>query len=115
MLLSQAEAFAALVQMGLIAIPGAVKTVVALLKKPDNRSAANTMMGKTAELCYDQVHTMWLRLCHASGVGGEHKTLLVLCQLSYISTIQCAAPPQEYCACCACSQSFNDAAANACP
>jgi len=51
----QAEAFAALVNGGLIGIEGAVKTIVALLRKLDNRSAAVTMMGKTAELCVEQV------------------------------------------------------------
>ena len=51
----QAEAFAALVQLQLIAVGGAVKTIVALLRKPDNRLAAITMLGKTSELCYDQV------------------------------------------------------------
>jgi hypothetical protein len=51
----QAEAFAALVNSGLIGIAGAVKTIVALLKKPDNRSAAITCLGKTAELCMEQV------------------------------------------------------------
>ena len=51
----QAEAFAALVQLQLIAVGGAVKTIVALLRKPENRLAAVTMLGKTSELCYDQV------------------------------------------------------------
>jgi hypothetical protein len=43
------------VNSGLIGISGAVKTIVALLKKPDNRSAAITCLGKTAELCVEQV------------------------------------------------------------
>ena len=54
----QAEAFAALVNSGLIGISGAVKTIVALLKKPDNRSAAITCLGKTAELCVEQVRCL---------------------------------------------------------
>ena len=70
----QAEAFAALVNSGLIGIAGAVKTIVALLKKPDNRSAAITCLGKTAELCMEQVwlsgkrNTLVFDVCaHAAG------------------------------------------------
>ena len=41
--------------LGTVSVPGAIQTISALLKKPDNRCAAITMMGKTVELCYDQV------------------------------------------------------------
>lgn len=34
---------------------GAVTTIIALLRKPENRSAAVTMLGKTVELCLQQV------------------------------------------------------------
>lgn len=51
----QAEAFATLVQMESLTIQGAVKTITALLKSPEKRVAAITMMGKTAELCYNKV------------------------------------------------------------
>ena len=54
----QAEAFAALVLMDFVSIAGATQTIVTLLKKPDNRCAAITMLGKTIELCSDQVRTM---------------------------------------------------------
>lgn len=53
-LMSQAEAFAALVLIDFVSIAGATQTIVTLLKKPDNRCAAITMLGKTIELC-DQV------------------------------------------------------------
>ena len=64
----QAEAFAALVNSGLIGIAGAVKTIVALLKKPDNRSAAITCLGKTAELCMEQVRLFCACIHAFSGV-----------------------------------------------
>ena len=52
-----------LVLLGFVSVPGAIQTIAALLKKRDNRCAAITMMGKTVELCYDQVHLMlWLPL-----------------------------------------------------
>ena len=57
-LVSQAEAFAALVLMDFVSIAGATQTIVTLLKKPDNRCAAITMLGKTIELCSDQVRVM---------------------------------------------------------
>jgi hypothetical protein len=60
----QAEAFAALVLMDFVSIAGATQTIVTLLKKPDNRCAAITMLGKTIELCSDQV-----RASSGSGVG----------------------------------------------
>lgn len=50
-----AEAFATLVERGLLNIQGAVKTITALLGIKDKRVAAITIMGKTAELCYDQL------------------------------------------------------------
>ncbi len=33
---------------------GAVQTIITLLRKPDNRCAAVTMLGKTVEMCYMQ-------------------------------------------------------------
>ncbi len=63
---AQAEAFATLVREDSLSIQGAVKTICALLKSPDKRVAAITMMGKTAELCYNKVlpfglhHRAWL-------------------------------------------------------
>jgi hypothetical protein len=46
-----AEVFAALVKLEFVSIPGAVTTISTLLQKPENRSAAITMLGKTVELC----------------------------------------------------------------
>ena len=63
-LASQAEAFAALVLIDFVSITGATQTVVTLLKKPDNRCAAITMLGKTIELC-DQVRDAASRLTSA--------------------------------------------------
>jgi hypothetical protein len=34
---------------------GAVTTIITLLRKPDTRCAAITMLGKTVELCVQQV------------------------------------------------------------
>lgn len=59
----QAEAFATLVQMESLTIQGAVKTITALLKYPEKRVAAITMMGKTAELCYNKVHAQRRQQC----------------------------------------------------
>lgn len=53
---------------GLIGISGAVKTIVALLRKPDNRSAAITCLGKTAELCVEQVRSSKLVCNYDAGV-----------------------------------------------
>ncbi|CAI5472926.1 unnamed protein product [Closterium sp. Yama58-4] len=50
-----AEAFAALVHLEFVSIQGAVTTILTLLRKPDNRCAAVTMLGKTVELCAPQV------------------------------------------------------------
>ena len=50
----QAEAFAALVLIDFVSISGATQTIMTLLKKPDNRCAAITMLGKTIELCHEQ-------------------------------------------------------------
>ncbi|GAQ84869.1 hypothetical protein KFL_002090210 [Klebsormidium nitens] len=52
---AQAEAFAALVNMEFVSITGAVTTIITLLKKPENRCAAITMLGKTVELCLQQL------------------------------------------------------------
>ena len=51
----QAEAFATLVLIDFVTIGGAAQTIMTLLKKPDNRCAAITMLGKTIELCHEQV------------------------------------------------------------
>ena len=48
-------AFAALVLIEFVPVGGATQTITALLKKPDNRCAAITMLGKTIELCHEQV------------------------------------------------------------
>ena len=37
---------------------GAVQTIITLLKKPENRCAAVTMLGKTVEMCYSQARSM---------------------------------------------------------
>ncbi|CAI5485269.1 unnamed protein product [Closterium sp. Naga37s-1] len=50
-----AEAFAALVHLEFVSIQGAVTTILTLLRKPDNRCAAVTMLGKTVELCAPQL------------------------------------------------------------
>ncbi|KAK9838376.1 hypothetical protein WJX81_008030 [Elliptochloris bilobata] len=52
---AHAEAFASLVQLDFVSIPGAVQTIITLLKKPENRCAAVTMLGKTVEMCYLQL------------------------------------------------------------
>ena len=36
---------------------GAVQTIITLLKKPENRCAAVTMLGKTVEMCYLQARS----------------------------------------------------------
>eukprot|EP00887_Chlorella_sp_A99_P005312 scaffold1.g5312.t1 len=46
-----AEAFAALVSIELVGIEGALQTMCTLVKKPETRGAAITMLGKTVELC----------------------------------------------------------------
>jgi len=68
--LSYAEAFAALVKLEFVSIPGAVTTIITLLKKPDTRSAAITMLGKTVEICpnllqerCEQTKLQELRIC----------------------------------------------------
>eukprot|EP00877_Chromochloris_zofingiensis_P012503 jgi/Chrzof1/7506/Cz02g26090.t1 len=53
--LLQAEAFAVLVEIDFVGIDGALQTIDKLLKKPDNRSAAITMLGKTVEKCSDKL------------------------------------------------------------
>ncbi|CAM6126900.1 unnamed protein product [Calypogeia fissa] len=52
---AHAEAFASLVNLEFVSIPGAVTTIIALLRKPENRCAAVTMLGKTVELCLQQL------------------------------------------------------------
>eukprot|EP00850_Spirogloea_muscicola_P000421 SM000002S05501 [mRNA] locus=s2:100972:102072:- [translate_table: standard] len=52
---AHAEAFAAVIDIGVINIAGAVTTILALLRKPENRCAAITMLGKTVELCLQQL------------------------------------------------------------
>lgn len=52
---SYAESFAALINMELIPLTGAVTTIMTLLRKPENRCAAVTMLGKTVELCLQQL------------------------------------------------------------
>ena len=37
---------------------GAVQTIITLLKKPENRCAAVTMLGKTVEMCYLQARSV---------------------------------------------------------
>lgn len=50
-----AEAVAALVLLELAPASAAVKTIITLMKIPENRSAAITLLGKTVELCSDSV------------------------------------------------------------
>ncbi|KAL2652534.1 hypothetical protein R1flu_020662 [Riccia fluitans] len=52
---AHAEAFASLVTLEFVSISGAITTIIALLRKPENRSAAVTMLGKTVELCLQQL------------------------------------------------------------
>lgn len=52
---AHAEAFAALVRMEFVSITGAVTTIATLLRKPETRCAAITMLGKTVELCLVQL------------------------------------------------------------
>eukprot|EP00245_Coleochaete_scutata_P012341 TRINITY_DN4766_c0_g1_i3.p1 TRINITY_DN4766_c0_g1~~TRINITY_DN4766_c0_g1_i3.p1 ORF type:complete len:567 (+),score=75.98 TRINITY_DN4766_c0_g1_i3:122-1822(+) len=52
---AQAEAFASFVNLEFVSITGAISTIITLLKKPENRSAAITMLGKTVELCLPQL------------------------------------------------------------
>ncbi|GBG71186.1 hypothetical protein CBR_g8489 [Chara braunii] len=52
---AHAESFAALVNMGFLNVTGAVRSITNLLQKPENRSAAVTMLGKTVELCLQQL------------------------------------------------------------
>lgn len=35
-----------------------MQTIITLLKKPENRCAAVTMLGKTVEMCYLQARSM---------------------------------------------------------
>ena len=44
------------------AATGAVQTIITLLKKPENRCAAVTMLGKTVEMCYLQARVALLPL-----------------------------------------------------
>ncbi|KAH8970628.1 hypothetical protein BDL97_02G097800 [Sphagnum fallax] len=53
---AHAEAFAALVSLEFVSISGAVTTIITLLRKPDTRCAAITMLGKTVELCVQQLN-----------------------------------------------------------
>eukprot|EP00696_Hemimastix_kukwesjijk_P007498 gnl/Hemi2/19481_TR6475_c0_g1_i1.p1 gnl/Hemi2/19481_TR6475_c0_g1~~gnl/Hemi2/19481_TR6475_c0_g1_i1.p1 ORF type:complete len:300 (+),score=96.93 gnl/Hemi2/19481_TR6475_c0_g1_i1:43-900(+) len=50
-----AEAFASLVKLDLVAITGAVNTIVAFIGNHEKRSAGMTMLGKTVELCLQQL------------------------------------------------------------
>lgn len=52
---AHAEAFAALVNLEFVSITGAVTTIITLLRKQENRCAAITMLGKTVELCLQQL------------------------------------------------------------
>ncbi|KAG6543105.1 hypothetical protein Mapa_015354 [Marchantia paleacea] len=52
---NHAEAFAALVNLEFVSTSGAITTIIALLRKPENRCAAVTMLGKTVELCLQQL------------------------------------------------------------
>ena len=71
----QAEAFAAMVLIDFVTIKGAAQTIMTLLKKPDNRCAAITMLGKTIELCHDQVRCgFWCRVWCAMPIALPHET-----------------------------------------
>ncbi|KAK9908488.1 hypothetical protein WJX75_008589 [Coccomyxa subellipsoidea] len=52
---TQAEAFACIVSLEFVTIPGAVQTLCTLLKDETKRCAAVTMLGKTAEHCAEQL------------------------------------------------------------
>ncbi|XP_024401026.1 uncharacterized protein [Physcomitrium patens] len=52
---AHAEAFAALVNLEFVSINGAITTIITLLRKPETRCAAVTMLGKTVELCLQQL------------------------------------------------------------
>jgi len=51
-----AEAFAALVKLEIVLVTGAITTITVLLRKPETRAAAITMLGKTVELCINLLH-----------------------------------------------------------
>ncbi|EIE21483.1 WD40 repeat-like protein [Coccomyxa subellipsoidea C-169] len=51
----QAEAFACLVTLEFVTVPGAVQTLCSLMKDEKKRCAAVTMLGKTAEHCAEQL------------------------------------------------------------
>ncbi|XP_024525238.1 uncharacterized protein LOC9658466 isoform X3 [Selaginella moellendorffii] len=53
---SYAEAFASIVQMEFVPLVGAVQSIVQLLRKQETRCAAVTMLGKTVELCLQQLN-----------------------------------------------------------
>eukprot|EP00899_Mesostigma_viride_P026835 jgi/Mesvir1/7336/Mv19145-RA.1 len=57
----QAAAFASLVNLEFVKVSGAVSTIIALLKKKENRCAAITMLGKTVEFCHQQLLTKCTR------------------------------------------------------
>lgn len=52
---AHADAFAALVKLGFVQVDGAVQTMERLLMKPDTRSAAVTMLGKSVEYCSEML------------------------------------------------------------
>jgi hypothetical protein len=52
---AHAEAFATLVNLEFVPINGAVTSIITLLRKPETRCAAVTMLGKTVELCLQQL------------------------------------------------------------
>ncbi|MEW5298650.1 MAG: hypothetical protein WDW38_000603 [Sanguina aurantia] len=51
----QAEAFAFLVRNDIIGLDGAVETMTRMIRRPNTRAAAVTMLGKTLELCSDKL------------------------------------------------------------
>eukprot|EP00798_Chlamydomonas_sp_ICE-L_P001299 gene1299-32650_t len=67
----QAEAFAVLVMLDFVAVDGAAQTIERLLNKPDTRSAAVTMLGKTVELCHEKLVTK----CNPTYLNGLRKAL----------------------------------------
>ena len=50
-----AEVFARLVELGELPIAGAVHSIVRLLRNPEKRMAAVTMLGKTVEVCFSSL------------------------------------------------------------
>ncbi|CAI5987989.1 unnamed protein product, partial [Closterium sp. NIES-64] len=93
-----------------VSIQGAVTTILTLLRKPDNRCAAVTMLGKTVELCAPQVRlTLPHPMCsqqqqhstqpqptnpHASRKPGNRCALAAVTMPG--KTVELCAPPGRY-------------------